>query len=96
MEQCQGCKEGGETCPSLNTQAVDKYEELYVDVHCHGGALHWMAAFHALCSAQPALHSSFSVSQYTSGIVMPCCINSTLSMPLLSKKTVAISFLADR
>jgi hypothetical protein len=33
---------------------------------------------------------------YTSGVTMvPCCMNSTVSTPFLSKKTVAIRFLAD-
>jgi hypothetical protein len=34
--------------------------------------------------------------QYTSDfIVVPCCINSTMSTPILPQKTVAITFLAD-
>jgi hypothetical protein len=38
----------------------------------------------------------FSVSQNTSDVVMvPCCMNSTISTPFLSQKTVASSFLAD-
>jgi hypothetical protein len=42
-------------------------------------------------------HSSpfLSVSQYSSNIVVPCSMNSTISTPFLSKKTVTISFLAD-
>jgi hypothetical protein len=36
------------------------------------------------------------VSQYTSDvIVVPCCMNSTISTPFLSQKAAAISFLAD-
>jgi hypothetical protein len=34
------------------------------------------------------------VSQYTyDGIVVPCCVNSTMSAPFLSQKIVAVSFL---
>jgi hypothetical protein len=34
--------------------------------------------------------------QYTSDVtVVPCCMNSTISTPFLSQKTVAISFLGD-
>jgi hypothetical protein len=37
-----------------------------------------------------------SVSHYNSDvIVVPCCMNSTISTPFLSQKTVAISFLVD-
>lgn len=37
-----------------------------------------------------------SVSQHTSDIiVVPCSMNSTISIPILSKKTVAINFRAD-
>jgi hypothetical protein len=43
------------------------------------------------------LRRFFSVSQYTCNvIVVPCCMNSTISSPFPSQKTVAISFLADR
>jgi hypothetical protein len=28
-------------------------EQLYTDVHCHGGALHWISAFLASCSEWP-------------------------------------------
>jgi hypothetical protein len=42
------------------------------------------------------LHSFFSVSQYTCDIiVVPCYMSSTISTPFFSKKTVAISILAD-
>jgi hypothetical protein len=65
------------------------------DVHCHGGALHQMSAFHAFCSE--ALHSFFGVSQYTFDIIMvPCCMNFTITTPFLSHKTVAIRFVAGR
>jgi hypothetical protein len=37
------------------------------------------------------------VSQYTSDVtVAPCCMNSTISTPFLSQRTVAISFVAGR
>jgi hypothetical protein len=39
------CKKGGQTTPSWNAQAVLQYEWLYVDAHCHGGALYRMSAF---------------------------------------------------
>jgi hypothetical protein len=43
------------------------------------------------------LCSFFNVSQYTSDIiVVPCCMNSTISSPFQSQKTVTISFLAGR
>jgi hypothetical protein len=45
---------------------------------------------------QMDLRSSFRVLHYTSdAIVVPCCMNFTISTPFLSQKTVAISFLAD-
>jgi hypothetical protein len=38
----------------------------------------------------------FSVLQYTSDVIVAhCCMNSTISIPFLSQKTVAISFLAN-
>jgi hypothetical protein len=76
---------------------VLKCEQLYVGTHCHGGALCWMSAFHAFCSEWPyAIFLVFHM-QYTSDfIVVPCCMNSTISTPFLSQKTVAISFLADK
>jgi hypothetical protein len=38
----------------------------------------------------------FSVSQYTSDvIVVPCCMNSTITTPFLSRNTVSISFPTD-
>jgi hypothetical protein len=47
-----------------------------------------MAAFHVFSSAWPYT-VLFSVSQYTSGvIVVPCCMNSTISTHFLSQKTV--------
>jgi hypothetical protein len=42
-----------------------------------------------------ALRRFFSVSQYASDVtVVPCCMNSIISTPFLSQKTVAISLLA--
>jgi hypothetical protein len=39
----------------------------------------------------------FSVSQYTSDvIVVPCFMNSTISTPFLSQKTATIGFLAGK
>jgi hypothetical protein len=92
----QGSKEGGQTTPSWNAYAMLEWEHLYTD--CHGGALHWMSAFHAFSSEWPAVHSFFfSVLQYASGIlVSPCCMNLTISTPFLSQKPVAVSFLAGR
>jgi hypothetical protein len=55
-----------------------------------------MSAFHAFCSEWPYA-VLLTVSQYTPAIaVVPCSINSTISTPFLSQKTVAISFLAGR
>jgi hypothetical protein len=71
-------------------------EQLYVDPHYYGGAQHRMTAFHVFFSEWPYEIFS-SVSQYTSDvIVIPYCMNSTISAPFLSQKTVAISFLAGR
>jgi hypothetical protein len=43
------------------------------------------------------LCNSFSVSQYTSDvIVVPCCMSSTINAPFLSQNIVAISILAGR
>jgi hypothetical protein len=68
----------------------------YVDAHRHGRGLHRMSACHALdLNCRP--YSFFSVSQYTCDIiVVPFCMNSTISTPFLSQKIVAISFLAGR
>jgi hypothetical protein len=53
-----------------------------------------MSSFHAFFLHGPT--QFFGVSQYTSDvIVVPCCINSTISTPFLSQKRVANSFLAD-
>jgi hypothetical protein len=42
-----------------------------------------------------ALHSFFSVSQYTYDVIaVPCCMSSTISNPFLSQQTAANSFLA--
>jgi hypothetical protein len=71
-------------------------EQLYVDAHCQGGALHWMSAFHTFCSEWLALRSFFSVLQYTSDVtVVPCCMNSTINTSFLSNKPGAISFPGD-
>jgi hypothetical protein len=44
-----------------------------------------------------ALRSFISVLQSSSYVIMvPCYINSTISTPFLSQKTIAISFLASR
>jgi hypothetical protein len=57
-----------------------------------------MSALKAFCSEWPyavllVLHSTLlTVSDV---IVVPCCMNSTISTPFLSKKTIAISFLAE-
>jgi hypothetical protein len=66
----------------------------YVDTHCHGGALYCMSAYHA---SWMALHSFFSVSHYTSDvIVVPFCMNSAINTPFLSQKTVTINQLSAR
>jgi hypothetical protein len=44
-----------------------------------------------------ALCSLFSVLKYASDvIVVPCCMNSIISAPSLTQKTVAVSFLEGR
>jgi hypothetical protein len=54
-----------------------------------------MAEHYAGC--QKPLVFIFSVSQCTSDvIVVPCCMNSTISTPVLAQKTVDNSFLARR
>jgi hypothetical protein len=37
----------------LPVEMLQQCEQLYADAHCHGGALHRMSAFHALCSEWP-------------------------------------------
>jgi hypothetical protein len=56
---------------------------------------HYTVCQHSMpCSEWP--YAVFSVSQYTCNIIMiPYCMNSTISTPFLSQKTVAIIFLAD-
>jgi hypothetical protein len=69
-------------------------DQLYADVHCHGGAPHRVSAFHVSCYEWS--HAVFSVPQYTSDVIaVPCCMNSTISTPFLSQKTAAINLLAD-
>jgi hypothetical protein len=54
-----------------------------------------MSAFHAFCCEWP-YGAFFSVQQYISDvIVIPCCMNSTISTSFLSQKAVATNFLAD-
>jgi hypothetical protein len=84
VEQDQGCKEGGQRTPSWNTPPVLECEQLYVDAHFPGGALHKTSAFYTFCSEWPYA-VFFSVSQYTSDvIVVPCCMNWAISTPCLS------------
>jgi hypothetical protein len=69
-------------------------KQLYANEHSYGEALRWMSAFHAFCSEWP--YAVFSISQYTCDvIVVPCCMNYTISTPFLSQNTVAISLLAE-
>jgi hypothetical protein len=73
---------------------VLEYKKLYVDKHCHGGALYWMPEFHTYCSEWPyAVPPTLYISDI---IVVPCCMNSTISTPFLSQKMVAIRLLASR
>jgi hypothetical protein len=63
---------------------------LYVDAHCHGGALHQMSAFHAFCAERPYAFF-FSVLQYRSDIIVtPYCVNFTISTPFLSQKMTVL------
>jgi hypothetical protein len=98
LKRCD--KEGGQTTPSWNAAAVLECGQLhsYADAHCDGGALQCMSEFHDFCSQWPALSSFFfSVFAYSSNYIMvPCYMNSTISAPFRSQKTVAISFLAGR
>jgi hypothetical protein len=41
------------TTPIWNAPAVLECEQLYADMHRHGGALHHMSAFHTFCSEWP-------------------------------------------
>jgi hypothetical protein len=42
-----------------------------------------------------ALHSFFTTLQYAYDVILvPCCVNSTISTPFLSQKTVAVRFMA--
>jgi hypothetical protein len=82
------CVGGGRLTPSSHAPAVLKCEQLSADPNGHGGAHHQMSAFHAFCSEWPYAVLFFSP-QYTSDvIVVPCCMNSTISTPLLSQKIV--------
>jgi hypothetical protein len=66
-------------------------EQLCANAHCQGEALHRMSAYHAFCSEWS--YASFCVSQYICDVtVVPFCMNSNVSTPLLSKKKVSISF----
>jgi hypothetical protein len=96
----QDCKESGQTTPNWNAPTVFECEQLYADAHCHGGALHRISAFHAIVLNGPMqfiylFTFIISVLQYTSDvIVVSCWMNSTISTPFLSQKTIAINFLA--
>jgi hypothetical protein len=58
---------------------------------------HYTGCQHSTPFVLNGLRSSFSVMQYTSDvIVVPYCMNFTISTPFLSQKTVPISFLADK
>jgi hypothetical protein len=46
IELCEYCSKITETTALHRIEC----EHLYADMHCHGGALHWMSAFHAFCS----------------------------------------------
>jgi hypothetical protein len=55
-----------------------------------------MSAIQAFCSEWPYAILFFSVSKYTSDvIVVPYCMNFTISTPYLSQETVAFIFLAE-
>jgi hypothetical protein len=80
----------------LPVEMLQECKQLYACMHCHREAPHHMSAFHTFCSKWLALRSFFSVLQHTCDIiVVPFCMNSAISTPFLSQKTVAISFLAD-
>jgi hypothetical protein len=64
---------------------VFECEQLYIDTHCHGKALHCMSAFHALYCEWQALCSFLSISQYPCEVVVLCCLSSTISTPFLSR-----------
>jgi hypothetical protein len=71
-------------------------EQLYADAHCHGGALHRMSAFHVFFRMGLCSFLVFRMQYTCDVIVVPCCMNTTISAPFLSQKTVVISFLAAR
>jgi hypothetical protein len=57
---------------------------------------HYTGCQHSMPFVLNGLTHFFSVLQYTADvIVVPCCMNSTISTPFLCQKTVAISFLAE-
>jgi hypothetical protein len=73
----------------------DVLERLYADVHCHGG--HYTVFQHTMSFVLNDPTQFLCVSQYTShNIVVPYCMNSTISTPFLSQKTVAINQLSGK
>jgi hypothetical protein len=57
---------------------------------------HYTRCEHTTLSFWIVLHNFFNVLQYTyEVIVFPYCMISTISTPFMSRKTVAIGFLAD-
>jgi hypothetical protein len=79
----QGCKKHGQTTPNLNALAMLECEQMYADVHCHGGSLHYVSSPQLLFWM--VLHGFFSVLQYTSGIIVAhCWMNSNISTSFLS------------
>jgi hypothetical protein len=94
LDRDQECNEGGQTTPSRNAPAVLECEQLYADKHCLGGALqvHWMSEFHIVHTEWSyegflAFHNTFMTLRSVARIP-------TISIPLLSQKTIPTSFLA--
>jgi hypothetical protein len=64
-------------------------------MHYHGGALHWMSAFHPFCS-EWCYAVFFSVLQYASDIMVTHHMHLTISTPFLSSEKVTIGFLVGK
>jgi hypothetical protein len=66
--------------------------QLYADAHCHGGALRRISEIYWFCSECPYT-VYFRVSQHTTAVILvPCCLNSTISILFLPQKTAPTAF----
>jgi hypothetical protein len=91
-------KEGSQSIPSWNAPTVLECKQLYLymDVHCLGGALHQMSAFHAFCSEWP--YAVFLVFRNTLLMLLWFLVAwiPPSALAFLSQKTVAIHQLSGK